>query len=249
MFSTPRFLLSIFSISFGLMLIQKVNIEKYISTKKNFPETVLGAQTKWKPECINWKKPEIPKVGLQAGHWKIEELPQELAKLRTNTGAHAGKKVEWKVNYEIAQKTTKLLKESCIETEILPATVSPGYKSSAFISIHADYNPDPKRVGFKVASPQTDQAGQSAKLAKSIKNEYQKSTNMTQDPEITIAMLRYYAFSHDRFEHAISPDIPAVIIETGFMSNKENLQILTENPQLPAEGIAKGIIEYLKENY
>ena len=39
----------------------------------------------------HWQRPDGPlRVGLQAGHWQAAEAPEELAKLRVNTGASAG---------------------------------------------------------------------------------------------------------------------------------------------------------------
>lgn len=39
----------------------------------------------------NWKRPEGPaKVALQVGHWKTDDVPEELHKLRGNTGASGG---------------------------------------------------------------------------------------------------------------------------------------------------------------
>lgn len=35
------------------------------------------------PNIANWKRPDVPPtVGLQVGHWKTKELPDELERLR-----------------------------------------------------------------------------------------------------------------------------------------------------------------------
>jgi N-acetylmuramoyl-L-alanine amidase len=78
------------------------------------------------PDIVNWKRPDGPlRVGLQVGHWKSNELPDELKTLRNNTGASGDGKTEWEVNYAIAQKTADYLTEAGIKVDILPATVPP----------------------------------------------------------------------------------------------------------------------------
>ncbi|MGO9410568.1 MAG: hypothetical protein ACLQCB_07415, partial [Spirochaetia bacterium] len=44
------------------------------------------------------------RVGIQAGHWQIDALPDELARLRTDTGASYGNLQEVDVNLRIAQR-------------------------------------------------------------------------------------------------------------------------------------------------
>src|SRR3989338_2508894 len=47
----------------------------------------------------NWNRPAgPPKVGLQAGHWKNDELPEEFGRLRGSTGSAGGGRSEWEVN-------------------------------------------------------------------------------------------------------------------------------------------------------
>lgn len=52
-----------------------------------------------------WKRPDGPlRVGLQAGHWKNNELPDELENLRNyGGGAKGGGMAEWEVNLAIAR--------------------------------------------------------------------------------------------------------------------------------------------------
>lgn len=47
----------------------------------------------------NWQRPEGPaKVTLQVGHWKKDDLPEELEKLKVSGGSSGGGKDEWEVN-------------------------------------------------------------------------------------------------------------------------------------------------------
>jgi hypothetical protein len=195
----------------------------------------------------NWKRPDGPaKVALQVGHWKNDEFPDELAKLRNNGGASGGGKSEWEVNLAIAQETAKILREKGIYTEVLPATVPRAYYADVFLAIHADGSEDSKKRGFKIAGPWRDFTNNSDLLVDSLSESYKIETGFEWDPNITRNMRGYYAFSWWRFEHAIHPMTTAAIIETGFLTNYHDQQIIVNRPQVAAQGIAQGIINYLK---
>lgn len=56
----------------------------------------------------DWVRPEGPaKVGLQVGHWKNEELPEELSRLVGSTGSSGGGKTESEVVLAIAEEIKK----------------------------------------------------------------------------------------------------------------------------------------------
>lgn len=195
----------------------------------------------------NWKRPEGPaKVALQVGHWKNEEVPEELHKLRGNTGATGGGKTEWEVNYDIAIRTKELLEEQGIIVELLPATVPPQYWADAFVAIHADGSLDPEKSGYKLATPRRDYTGNADELLTSIETTYGNATGLELDPNVTRNMRGYYAFSWWRYEHATHPMTPSVILETGFLSSPSDRQLLIGNPQKSAEGLAEGLTNYLK---
>lgn len=101
-----------------------------------------------------WERPEgPPRVGLQVGHWKNQELPDEFQRLRERGGGTSGGgKAEWEVNLAIAEKTASLLRGQGIVVDIIPATIPIAYWADVFIAIHADGNKDPSVSGFKVAS-------------------------------------------------------------------------------------------------
>jgi len=46
-------------------------------------------------------------VAVQPGHWKVEELPEELSRLRTSTGAVFGEVREVDVNLRVADHLLK----------------------------------------------------------------------------------------------------------------------------------------------
>ena len=193
-----------------------------------------------------WKRPDgPPKVALQAGHWKAVEVPDELEKLRSNTGSSGGGKWEWEVNLTIANLVMERLKTRGIEAEILPATIPPRYWADVFVSIHADGNLNRSVSGYKVAAPWRDWTGKAQELADLIDSEYALSTDMIKDPNITRNMRGYYAFSWWRYEHSLHPKTTAVIIETGFLTNASDRKIIVSNPEKAAEGITNGVIKFL----
>lgn len=196
-----------------------------------------------------WKRPNGPtKVALQVGHWKNDELPEELERLRGNTGASGGGKSEWEVNYEIAMLTKQLLEERDITVELLPTTIPKRYYADVFVAIHADGHPDLTRSGFKASAPWRDYTGKANKLVDLIELEYGKSTGLVWDEEtITRNMRGYYAFSWWRYEHAVHPMTVSAILETGFLSSWSDQDLLLNRPELPAQGLASAIIIYLGE--
>lgn len=194
-----------------------------------------------------WKRPDgPPRVGLQAGHWKNDELPGELENLRGNTGASGGGKAEWEVNLTIAEETKNLLIPYGIEVDILPATVPPGYFADAFIAIHADGSASPETSGYKAARPRRDSSGKAQLLLEYINDEYGRSTGLPIDPNVTRDMRGYYAFAWWRRRHSVHPMTPAIILETGFLTSPSDRLIIVDHPETAAAGIAGGIRSYLK---
>lgn len=195
---------------------------------------------------LNWKRPEGPaKVALQVGHWKTDEAPEEQKRLRGNTGASGGGKSEWEVNMAIAEATSEVLKEKGIEVEILPTTIPPDYWADVFVSIHADGNTDPGKSGFKTAAPRRDMTGKADNLLEMVERNYEKATDLEKDPSVTRNMRGYYAFGWWRYDHSIHPMTTAIILETGFLSSPSDRRLIVDQPEVSAQGLADGIIEYL----
>jgi N-acetylmuramoyl-L-alanine amidase len=195
----------------------------------------------------NWKRPAGPaRVGLQVGHWKNQELPEELDKLKGNTGASGGGKTEAEVNLAIAQETANLLQKEGVVVDIIPATVPRGYWADAFIAIHADGSTNAATNGFKIAAPWRDFSGDAETLVNLLREEYQYSTKMVEDPNITRNMRGYYAFSWWRYDHAIHPMTTGAIVETGFLTSPADRKIIVSHPEVPAQAIARGVLKYLQ---
>jgi hypothetical protein len=196
----------------------------------------------------DWVRPEGPtKVGLQVGHWKSNELPEELQRIRGNTGASGGGKSEQEVNLKIAEVTKKLLEDQGILVEILPATVPQEYFADVFVSIHADGSLDPGKSGFKAATPRRDMTGKADDLIAAVEVSYQSATGLPKDPNVTRNMKGYYAFSYWRYDHAVHPMTTSLILETGFLSSPSDRKIIVAKPELSAKGLADGVFAFLRE--
>jgi N-acetylmuramoyl-L-alanine amidase len=187
------------------------------------------------------------RVGIQIGHWQSKELPEELARLRTSSGAFAAGHAEAQVNLEVAKRVVKLLESHGMLVDLLPATIPPGYDADAFVAIHADGASAGSSRGFKLATPWRTSAA-SQHLADTLTSEYAKLTKLPQDSAITVNMRGYYAFNYRRHTHAIAKTTPAVIIETGFLTSAADRAMIVGRPDIVANGIANGIIRYLNEH-
>lgn len=226
------------------MLLVVIGIVAVIN--KKLPLNILHPESA--PSILNyWQRPDVPpKVALQVGHWKSHEVPEELERLRNNTGATGGGKTEWEVNYAIAVETEKILEEQGVIVDILPATVPKNHWADVFVAIHADGSHNTTKSGFKLAAPRRDMNGKAEKLLASIEQSYAETTGLGLDPNITLDMRGYYAFSWWRYDHTVHPMTASVILETGFLSNPSDQILLIENPHIPARGLADGIITYLE---
>lgn len=204
----------------------------------DFDPRVLGA---------SWERPNVPvRVGIQVGHWKNDEVPDELENIRGNTGAQGGGKTEWEVNYAIAVEMAVLLENRGVDVDILPATVPPNYWADVFLAIHADGSLDQDISGYKFAGPWRDATGKSALLVSLLEQEYEAQTDLPLDPNITRNMRGYYAFSWWRFEHSIHPMSTAVIAETGFLTNPRDQRFLIDTPEISARAMADGVLAFLE---
>ena len=187
-----------------------------------------------------------PRVGLQVGHLRSNELPEELARLRTSTGARWGDVSEAELNLDIANRVKPLLEAQGVIVDMLPATVPPGYDADAFLAIHADGSTGAAARGWKLATPW--RASQASKdLMAAVGAAYGPATGMPEDVGgVTFNMKGYYAFNYRRHEHAIRRTTPAIIVEMGFMTSAADRGILFGQPDRVAKGIADGVLAYLR---
>lgn len=185
------------------------------------------------------------RVGIQAGHLQVEELPEELERLRDSAGAAYRQFREVDLNLDVARRTAEILRRAGIAVDLLPATVPPGYRADAFVAVHADGAARSSARGWKVAAPWRSSPA-SRHLAAAVASAYPQFTRLPEDRYGTTFNMRgYYAFSPQRFRHAVSSATPAAIIETGFVTVAEDRELLFGDPQAVARGIAAGIVRFL----
>jgi N-acetylmuramoyl-L-alanine amidase len=199
------------------------------------------------PAVARWNPPGQKRVGIQAGHWLTEQVPAEL--LGLGGGSYGGGKAEWEVNLDIARRVGAILEGEDIQVDILPTTVPVRYHAHAFVSIHADGDVAGRYSGFKVARPGFSSVPDvDDRLIGAINAAYQPATGLARDDaHISLRMLYYYAFNSRRFCHAVAPGVPQAIVETGFLTNAGDRDILLGNPDAAARGIANGIVAFLRE--
>ncbi len=181
------------------------------------------------------QRPVGPYVGIVAGHWG------------NDSGAVCPDGVtEQQVNLEIAKRVTERLRSRGVWVDLLQEFDSRlnGFSGDVLVSIHADscdpIDADPPATGFKVARSQASEIPTVAdKLVDCLRVEYQKTTGMRfHENSITNDMTFYHSFRE------LNPNTPAAIIETGFLHL--DYDMIVKQPDLPAEGIANGILCFLK---
>ena len=149
---------------------------------------------------------------------------------------------EVSVNETIAAYVKQYLVDKGYDVDILTEFDNRlnGYSASTLISIHADscdYIND-VATGFKVSAPLANpHPDQAARLTACLRNRYAQITGMTPHNSITNDMTSYHAFSE------INANTPAAIIEVGFLNLDR--AILTQKPDLIAQGITAGIVCFL----
>lgn len=174
-----------------------------------------------------------PRIGMVAGHWG------------NDSGAVCSDGLtEMSVNLEIATRVQQLLLTEGYEVDLLQEFDEKlyEYQALALVSIHNDscnYVND-QATGFKVAAAASSAYPEKAeRLSACLVDRYGKTTGMTYHANtITDDMTQYHTFRE------INSNTTAAIIETGFLNLDR--RILTEQPDLVAQGIANGILCYIK---
>jgi N-acetylmuramoyl-L-alanine amidase len=173
-----------------------------------------------------------PRIGIVAGHWGNDSgavCPDGLT--------------EAEVNLEIASLVQKLLVSDGFDVDLLKEFDDrlEQYHALALVSIHADSCDfvSTDATGFKITSALgSTRPRNSERLVACIQSRYQNATGMEfHAGSITRDMTSYHAFDEIHNETA------AAIIETGFMNLDR--QILTQQPDLIARGIADGVLCYI----
>jgi len=202
------------------------------------------------PPVPVWDPPGPKRVGLQAGHWLYGDAPDELAELRGNPGTSGGGRAEWEVTLDVARRTAAILQDAGVEVDVLPTSIPVRYRAQAFVAIHADGDSSGVLSGYKVASPGfTSIQDVDDILVGALNDEYGLATGLSrEDNQISLRMRWYYAFNARRYQHAVAPDVPQAIIETGFLTNYSDRRLLIGDPDRVARGIANGILRFLRRD-
>jgi N-acetylmuramoyl-L-alanine amidase len=186
-------------------------------------------------------------VGIQVGHWQMDDLPFELRELTEGTSIAGWD--EWEINLMVGQAAKAALEDAGVDVDLLPAVIPVRYRAHAFVAIHADGDWDSSRRGYKVArSLMSSVPDADDELVRRMDAEYAVATGMQQDSEIRVGgdMTEYYAFNTQRYQHAIDVGTPAAIIEVGYLTNGNDRALLTSRPDLAGRGIAAGVLRFLE---
>lgn len=174
-----------------------------------------------------------PQIGLVAGHWGNDSgavCPDGLTEVEINlVVATLVRDKLIAEGFDVA-----LLEEFDLRLQ--------GYRALALVSIHADsceYIND-QATGFKVAAAlSTINPEKANRLTACLRDRYARLTGLPyHSGSITPDMTSYHAF--DEIHH----ETTAAIIEVGFMNLDR--QILTQYPETVAEGVAQGILCFIR---
>jgi N-acetylmuramoyl-L-alanine amidase len=172
-------------------------------------------------------------IGIVAGHWK------------NDSGAVCSDGLtEVEVNLNIATLVQKILVEKGFDVDLL-SEFDPrlnNYQASALVSIHndsCDYINN-QATGFKVAAAMASRNPErAARLTACLRSRYSTDTGLPlHSTSVTPDMASYHAFDE------INENTPASIIEAGFLNLDR--QFLTQNPDIAAQGIADGILCFIR---
>ncbi len=185
------------------------------------------------PLIVNNSLVDTAPIGIVSGHWK------------NDSGAICpdGLKEE-EVNLQIATLVQQKLIAEGYKVDLLAEFDEKlsQYKGMALISIHADTCDfiSNEATGFKVAAAIHSLYPEKAnRLVGCMADRYAATTGLAYMPNsASIDMTSYHAFDE------IHTETTAAIIETGFLNLDR--QILTENPDLIAQGIVNGLICFIR---
>ncbi len=174
-----------------------------------------------------------PLIGIVAGHWGND-----------SGSVCSDGLTEMSVNLDIATRVQQKLRAEGFEVDLLqefdPKLYE--YQALALVSIHndsCDYVND-EATGFKVAAAASSAYPEKAeRLSACLIDRYSKITGLKNHPNtITNDMTQYHTFRE------INTNTTAAIIETGFLNLDR--RILTEQPDLIADGVTQGILCYVR---
>ncbi|MBF6612354.1 MAG: N-acetylmuramoyl-L-alanine amidase [Chloroflexi bacterium] len=194
--------------------------------------------------------PRLYRVGLQVGHYKNNELPEQLSRLLGSVGTSGGGRSEIDLNLDVTNRIALLLRAQGVLVDILPTTVPSGYSADAFVAIHADGNASSAPRGFKISTRwQSEVAVQDGNLVQLLTDSYRAATSLPEDANVTRDMRGYYAYTPGRPNYRISNYVPGAIVEMGYMTNASDRTVLFKSTDKVAAGVANGVMAFLKEAY
>ncbi|MEM6430157.1 MAG: N-acetylmuramoyl-L-alanine amidase [Deinococcota bacterium] len=200
----------------------------------------------WYSASRLWPVRRAPKVALQIGHEDVQAHPDELHRLRWNTGGYAAGVYELDVNRAVVAHLQARLHAAGIEVEVLPATVPRGYRADIFLSVHADSVSDPQRNGYKSAYFEPLRNPYDVSFKEHIDKAYLAASRLPDDSlNVSPAMREFYAFNHYAYAHSVHPSTPSLIVEMGYISNVRDRAYLLKASE-PADALYRGIVSYLQ---
>ncbi len=172
------------------------------------------------------------RIGIVAGHWKNDSgavCPNGLEEVN--------------VNLTIASLVQQKLAKEGYQVDLLEEFDSrlSQYQAMALISVHSDSCDfiSTDATGFKVAAAlESAYPEKTDRLSGCLIDRYSATTKLTYRAGNTNDMTYYHAFSE------VNTETPAVIIEVGFLNLDQ--QILTQQPDLIADGIVNGLLCYIR---
>lgn len=176
-----------------------------------------------------------PLIGIVAGHSGPQNDPGAVC---------PDGLTEASINLEVANRAKAIVEKAGYKVDLLAEFDDrlQGYKALALVSIHSDSCAfiNNQATGFKVARALYDQVpDKSDRLVACITDRYKKRSGMNfHANSITFDMTQYHGFNE------IDPNTPDAIIELGFLNLDRDM--LTNHPDLLAEGVAEGILCYAR---
>ncbi len=145
------------------------------------------------------------------------------------------------INTNVATQVAAILQANGLSVELLneqDSRLTQDYRATAVISLHADscQGAAATMSGYKSAASQVENGDV---LQACINERYAMQTGLSYNENtITNHMTEYYVF--DR----LSPTVPALILEMGFMGGDR--QLLTSQTQLVAAAVADGVMCFVE---
>lgn len=181
------------------------------------------------------------RIGIIAGH----SGPPQDASFETDPGAVCDDGLtELEINRAVAVRVVTALQRDEYTVELFEE-FDPrlsGYKGDVLVSIHTndcgDYGEAGTGYAVAAASSRQTTRDEDERLLECLIQQYGATTGLPHHTGLTYDMTEYHTFGE------VSVDTPTAIIELGFMRNDR--AVLTQQPDLLAQGIANGIRCFLR---